>query len=163
VRIDSEVGKGPTVRLYLPRHDHANVERSAPATREAMPHGDGETVLLVEDESSVRMLIADVLQELGYAAVEAPDAETALPVLASDRRLDLMITDVGLPGLSGRQLADIAREHRPDLKVLFVTGYAGHAARHADFLAPGMQMVTKPFSLEAVAVTIREMIEDGRR
>ncbi len=163
VRIDSEVGRGTTVRLYLPRHDHANVERAAPLAREAMPHGDGETVLLVEDEPSVRMLIADVLQELGYAAVEAPDAETALPVLASDRRLDLMITDVGLPGLSGRQLADIAREHRPDLKVLFVTGYTGHAARRADFLAPGMQMVTKPFSLEAVAVTIREMIEDGRR
>jgi CheY-like chemotaxis protein len=150
------------VRLYLPRPDTANAERSAPVPRQAMPRGDGETVLLVEDEPSVRMLIADVLQELGYASVEAPDAETALPLLASDRRLDLMITDVGLPGVNGRQLADIAREHRPGLKVLFVTGYAEHAAKRADFLAPGMQMVTKPFSLEAIVVTIREMIEAGR-
>ena len=147
----------------MPRHDQANVERSAPVARKSMPHGDGETVLLVEDEPSVRMLLTDVLQELGYAAVEACDAEAALPVLTSDARLDLMITDVGLPGMSGRQLADIAREHRPALKVLFVTGYTGHADRGADFLAPGMQMVTKPFSLEAVAVTIREMIEDTRR
>jgi CheY-like chemotaxis protein/anti-sigma regulatory factor (Ser/Thr protein kinase) len=162
VRIESEVGQGTTVRLYLPRHDLAIAERAVPGSRQHMPQGDGETVLLVEDEPSVRMLIADVLNELGYASIEAPDAESALPLLASSRRLDLMITDVGLPGLSGRQLADIAREHRPELKVLFVTGYAEHAAKRADFLAPGMQMVTKPFSLEAVAITIREMIE-GRR
>jgi CheY-like chemotaxis protein len=163
VRIESEVGQGTTVRLYLPRHDLIIAERAAPGLRQNMPQGEGETVLLVEDEPSVRMLIAEVLNELGYASIEAPDAESALPLLASNTRLDLMITDVGLPGLSGRQLADIAREHRPDLKVLFVTGYAEHAAKRADFLAPGMQMVTKPFSLEAVAVTIREMIEDRRQ
>ncbi len=161
VRIDSELGKGTTVRLYLPRHHLPAPERYAPAARQNLPHGDGETVLLVEDEASVRMLIAEVLRELGYASVEAPDAETAVPILASGRRLDLMITDVGLPGLNGRQLADIAREHHPDLKVLFVTGYAAHAAKRSDFLAPGMRMVTKPFSLEAVAITIRDMIEDG--
>jgi CheY-like chemotaxis protein len=162
VRIESEVGHGTTVRLYLPRFDQADAQRSAPISHNEMPQGDGETVLLVEDEPSVRLLLAEVLRELGYASVEAADAETALPLLTSGIRLDLMITDVGLPGLSGRQLADIAREHRPGLKVLFVTGYAEHAAKRADFLAPGMEMVTKPFSLEAVAVTIREMIESGR-
>jgi len=162
VRIDSQIEKGTTVRLYLPRDDHTDSQRTAPAQHREMPHGDGETVLLVEDEPSVRLLLGEVLHELGYASIEAQDAETALPLLASNMRLDLMITDVGLPGLSGRQLADMAREHRPGLKVLFVTGYAEHAAKRADFLAPGMQMVTKPFSLEAVAVTIREMIEAGR-
>ena len=162
VRIESEVGRGTTVRLYLPRFDQADAQRSAPTSHNEMPQGDGETVLLVEDEPSVRLLLAEVLRELGYASIEAADAETALPLLTSGIRLDLMITDVGLPGLSGRQLADIAREHRPALKVLFVTGYAEHAAKRADFLAPGMEMVTKPFSLEAVAVTIRGMIESGR-
>jgi PAS domain S-box-containing protein len=158
VRIESEPGRGTTVRLYLPRHERADAHRSMPVANRGMPQGEGETVLLVEDEPSVRMLLAEVLRELGYASIEAPDAEKALPILASNARLDLLITDVGLPGLSGRKLADIAREHRPGLKVLFVTGYAEHAAKRADFLAPGMEMVTKPFSLEGVAVTIREMI-----
>jgi CheY-like chemotaxis protein len=128
----------------------------------AIPEGTGETVLLVEDEPSVRLLIAEVLRELGYALIEAANAEMAMPILASNVRLDLMITDVGLPGLNGRQLAEIGRRHRPQLKVLFVTGYAEHATNRGDFLLPGMKMVTKPFSLEAVAITIREMIESSR-
>jgi PAS domain S-box-containing protein len=162
VRIESEIGHGTTVRLYLPRHDHADAQRMVQTSPTAMPRGSGETVLLVEDEPSVRLLISEILNELGYASIEAVDAETALPILASDVRLDLMITDVGLPGLSGRKLADIGRQHRPDLRVLFVTGYAEHATTRTNFLAPGMEMVTKPFSLEAVAVTIRAMIEAGR-
>jgi PAS domain S-box-containing protein len=163
VRISSEVGKGTTVRLYLPRHDHAEARAEVqPIPHHDMPQGTGETVLLVEDEPSVRLLLAEVLRELGYALIEAPDAEAALPILGSNARLDLMITDVGLPGLNGRQLAEIGRQHRPRLKVLFVTGYAEHATVRGDFLAPGMKMVTKPFSLEAVAITIREMIESSR-
>jgi PAS domain S-box-containing protein len=158
IRIESEVGVGTTVRLYLPRDHRAAVERAILAPHHETPQGAGETVLLVEDDMSVRMLLADLLSELGYASIEAPDAETALPVLASNKRLDLLITDIGLPGLGGRQLADLAREHRPGLKVLFVTGYAEHAAKRADFIAPGMEMVTKPFSLDAVAKTIRDMI-----
>jgi PAS domain S-box-containing protein len=162
-RIESDVGKGTAVHLYLPRHDGAEARREMPATpRMEIPEASGETVLLVEDESSVRLLIAEVLRDLGYALVEASNAEMALPILQSNVRLDLMITDVGLPGLNGRQLAEIARQHRPWLKVLFVTGYAEHATKRGDFLLPGMKMVTKPFSLEAVAVTIREMIESAR-
>jgi CheY-like chemotaxis protein len=104
------------------------------------------------------MIIADVLRELGYACIESGDGQTALPMLTSNTPIDLLITDVGLPGLNGRQLAEIARQHRPDLKVLFVTGYAEHATGHAPFLEAGMQMVTKPFALDALALKIRDML-----
>ena len=159
VVIESEVGRGTTVRLYLPSQVHGVAQRPKRAQSEVMPQGAGETVLLVEDEPTVRLLLAEILHELGYTSIEAGDADTALSILASNVRVDLMITDVGLPGFDGRQLADLGREHRPDLKVLFVTGYAEHATKRTDFLGPGMEMVTKPFSLEDVAVTIRQMIE----
>jgi PAS domain S-box-containing protein len=164
VSIESEVGAGTTVSLYLPRHEQEETEGHAIVVRprNVIPEAAGETVLLVEDEPSVRLLIAEVLRELGYALIEAADAEMAMPILASNVRLDLMITDVGLPGLNGRQLAEIGRQYRPALKVLFVTGYAEHATKRGDFLGPGMKMVTKPFSLEAVAVTIREMMGSSR-
>ena len=164
VRIESEIGTGTTVRLYLPCQERGESRGHPVAVQHsnAIPEAAGETVLLVEDESSVRLLIAEVLRELGYALIEAANAELALPILASNVRLDLMITDVGLPGLNGRQLAEIGRHYRPALKVLFVTGYAEHATKRGDFLGPGMKMVTKPFSMEAVAITIREMIESIR-
>ena len=106
----------------------------------------------------MRLLIAEVLRELGYACLEANDSQAALPILSSNVRLDLMITDVGLPGINGRQLADIGRQHRPELKVLFVTGYADQAVMRGGALDPGMGMVTKPFALDMLAVRIREMI-----
>ncbi len=159
VRIESEVGHGTTVKLYLPRHRGDLIVPSGAHAPIVMPRGSGETVLLVEDDPSVRLLISEVLRELGYASLEAADGQAALPFLASNARLDLMITDVGLPGLNGRQLAEIARQHRPELKILFVTGYAEHATRRSEFLAPGMEMVTKPFALESLALKIREMIE----
>jgi CheY-like chemotaxis protein len=119
-------------------------------------------VLVVEDEAVVRMLIVEVLEELGYAPLEAGDAASALRVLRSNVRLDLLITDVGLPGsLNGRQLADAARETRPDLKVMFITGYAQNAAIGNGVLEPGMAMMTKPFALDALAAKIRAMIENG--
>jgi signal transduction histidine kinase/ActR/RegA family two-component response regulator len=159
VRIDSEPGVGTSVKLYLPRHRGAPVRRAAPAVHAAIPQGDGEVVLVVEDDPSVRLLIGEVLHELGYSSRDAANSEAALPILESSTRLDLMITDVGLPGMNGRQLAEIAREHRPDLKILFVTGYTQHATARSAFLAPGMEMVTKPFTLEGLALKIREMIE----
>jgi CheY-like chemotaxis protein len=115
-------------------------------------------VLVVEDDPSVRLLIGEVLRELGYSCLEASDGQAAIPLLASSVRMDLMITDVGLPGLNGRLLAEIAREHRRDLRILFVTGYAEHATDRGRFLAPGMEMITKPFTLDALAIRIREMI-----
>ena len=158
VQIQSEVDKGTTIRLLFPRHK-GEIAGELPAASSEAPRGAGETVLLVEDDSTVRKLIADVLRDLGYACVEAHDGLAALPILNSSMRLDLLITDVGLPGLNGRQVADIGRQRRPDLKVLFVTGYAAHATVRAGFLDAGMDMITKPFNLDDLAIKIRSMIE----
>src|SRR5207248_2267753 len=114
IRIDSEPGKGTTVKLYLPRQTGAVAQPAGTAARLTPTQGAGETVLLVEDDPSIRLLITEVLDELGYASIEAADGEAALALLESNTRFDLMITDVGLPGMNGRQLANIVREHRPN-------------------------------------------------
>jgi PAS domain S-box-containing protein len=160
-KIYSEPGKGTTIKLYLPRYygEGEHQEDVSPGLSEEHRAEHGEVVLVVEDESAVRDLVVDVLEELGYRAVQASDGLTGLKMLQTDMRVDLLVTDVGLPGLNGRQLADHAREHRPDLKVLFMTGYAGNAAIANGFLEPGMQMITKPFAVEALANRIRKMIE----
>jgi CheY-like chemotaxis protein len=160
VRISSEVGRGTSVRIYLPRH-HGEIEGEVAASglSEAYRAEAGETVLVVEDEPIVRALILEVLADLGYQALEAVDGPSGLKVLESKQRIDLLVSDVGLPGLNGRQLADHARLMRPDLKVLFITGYAEQAAIASGFLAPGMEMITKPFAIEDLAVRIREIIE----
>ncbi|WP_267395617.1 MULTISPECIES: PAS domain S-box protein [unclassified Sphingomonas] len=158
-RIYSEIGEGTTFKLYLPRHHGAAAEEEAlPQVSAAHQAHDGEVVLVVEDETVVRGLIVDVLEELGYTALEAVDGLKGLEVLQSRRRIDLLITDIGLPGLNGRQVADAARQLRPGLKVLFMTGYAENAALAAGFLEHGMEMVTKPFAMEALATRIRRMI-----
>jgi CheY-like chemotaxis protein len=160
--LDSVPGEGTRVQLYLPRLYVAPVEQPAtPAAVDAPSAKAGETVLLVEDEPAVRMLVLDLLDALGYAALEAEDAKKALALLESDRRIDLLVTDVGLPGMNGRQLAEIARQHRPDLKVLFMTGYAQKAAERQGFLDQGMDMVAKPFTLDQLANKIRMMINHG--
>jgi CheY-like chemotaxis protein len=123
----------------------------------------GEAVLVVEDEPMVRSLIVEVLEDLGYRALEAADGPTGLKILQSRVRIDLLITDVGLPRINGRQLADQARERRPDLQVLFITGYAENATLAHGFLDPGMAMITKPFTVDALAQKIRQMIEQGSR
>jgi PAS domain S-box-containing protein len=155
VRIYSELGQGSTIKLYIPRHQ-GGVEVRTEQEREA-PAGRGETVLVIEDDASVRMIVLEVLRELGYKTIEAVDGPAALPILESDRKIDLMISDVGLPGLNGRQVAEIARQHRPDLRVLFITGYAENAAIRAGFLGHGMQMMTKPFAVDALATKVRQM------
>src|SRR5690606_15180156 len=119
----------------------------------------GERVLVVEDEEAVRMLVIDVLRELGYSTCEAGDAKAALPMLQGAERIDLLITDVGLPGMNGRQLAEIARQQRPALQVLFITGYAPSAENRSDFLDAGMDMLAKPFSIDELALRVRKMIE----
>jgi CheY-like chemotaxis protein len=108
----------------------------------------------------VRELIVEVLKELGYSTLEAEDGPAALKILDSKQRVDLLISDIGLPGLNGRQIVDSARETRPALKVLFMTGYAENAAIAAGFLEPGMSMITKPFAMEALATRIREILEN---
>jgi signal transduction histidine kinase len=159
VHIYSEMGHGTTVKLYLPRHRGAVEDAGAGASAtELRRAADGETVLVIEDEASVRELVVDVLNDLGYRALEAADGPSGLKVLRSLDRIDLLVTDVGLPGMNGRQVAEAAREHRPDLKILFITGYAENAAMANGFLAPGMEMVTKPFAVDALAARIRDMI-----
>jgi len=121
--------------------------------------GQGETVLIVDDEPSVRMLVTEVLADLGYAAIEATDSAAGLKVLQSDARIDLLITDVGLPGgMNGRQMADAALERRPGLQVLFITGYAENSLIGNGRLQPGMQVLTKPFAVESLAVRIKDLI-----
>jgi CheY-like chemotaxis protein len=119
---------------------------------------EGETVLIVDDEPAVRMLVADVLTELGYAVIEAADGVSGIKILRSDTRIDLVISDVGLPGgMNGRQMADAGRAMRPDLKTLFITGYAETAVVGNGALEPGMQVLTKPFSIDALAASVREL------
>jgi CheY-like chemotaxis protein len=158
-KIYSEVGNGTTVKLYLPRHrGEAPEEEEQSYLTDAYTAESGETVLVVEDESVVRGLIVATLSDLGYSAIEASDGPKGLEILQSRRRIDLLVTDVGLPGLNGRQIADAGRVLRPGLKVLFMTGYAENAALASGFLEPGMQMITKPFAMEALASKIRDMI-----
>ncbi|WLH59663.1 response regulator [Pseudomonas sp. FP2294] len=158
VILHSEVGKGTTVSLFLPRCV-GEVTVDAPLDATLPPFANaGETVLIVEDDPAVRVLVSQVLSELGYAFVEAADADSALPIIESSQRIDLLISDVGLPGMNGRQLAEIGRQIRPDLKVLFITGYAEHAAVRGGFLDPGMQLITKPFTFDLLTAKVREMI-----
>ena len=157
--IDSTVGAGTTVRLYLPRFRAETDADGAPEARVMTPRGAGEPVLLVEDDPSVRELVVEVLHELGYTAVQAKNADEAITILRSDQGLDLMISDVGLPGLSGRQLAEIARTARPNLHILFMTGYAADAVHRPVLLGPRMDLMLKPFSIDAIALKIRGIME----
>lgn len=160
-RIYSELGQGTTVKLYLPRYygEAEGAEEEHGELTDAHRAEAGEVVLVIEDETSVRELVVDVLEELGYRAVQAADGPSGLKLLQSDMRVDLLVTDIGLPGLNGRQVVDAARLQRPDLKVLFMTGYAENATIANGFLEPGMEMITKPFAIEALATRIRDMIE----
>jgi PAS domain S-box-containing protein len=164
VRLYSEMGEGTTARLYLPRYRGETEEDEEQATLEGAPRAEaGETVLIVDDESTVRMLVTEVLEDLGYAAIEAADASSGLKVLQSDVRIDLLITDVGLPGgMNGRQMADAARERRPKLKVLFITGYAENAVLSNGHLLPGMHVLTKPFAMDRLASRIKDVIAENR-
>ena len=160
VRIYSEAGDGAMVCLYLPRHrGEAPAEDANEAERAAPAPGTGETVLVVDDEPTVRMLVIEVLEQLGYHALEAGDGQAGLQILRSDTRIDLLVSDVGLPGgMNGRQMVDAARAHRPDLPVLFITGYAENAVVGNGQLDAGMHVVTKPFAMDALAARIRELI-----
>jgi len=157
--ISSEPGQGTKVCLYLPRHT-GGVSASEPCEDlQRARRGDGETVLVVDDEPSVRLLINEVLGELGYRVLEAETGAAGLKILEAVGRVDLLVTDVGLPGgMNGRQLADAALIARPDLKVLFITGYAENAVIGDGSLKPGMHVLTKPFSLETLGGRIQDII-----
>ena len=160
VRIYSEVGKGTTMCLYLPRYTGEMEIAEEDGLTPVIHGGHGETVMVIDDEETVRMLVAEGLGDAGYHVLEAPDGPSGLEILRSEARIDLLITDVGLPGgMNGRQVADAAREVRPELKILFVTGYAENAAVGNGHLDPGMEVMTKPFVMAALGDKVREMIE----
>jgi PAS domain S-box-containing protein len=162
VRVYSEAGKGTTMCLYLPRHN-GNIEAERLAEPVASDLGSGETILIVDDEPTIRMLMSDVLSGAGYAVLEAHDGPSAMRILESETRVDLLITDVGLPGgMNGRQIADAARSTRPALKVLFVTGFAENAVVGNGHLPPGMAVITKPFAVADLASKVCEIVE-GRQ
>lgn len=164
VLIDSREGVGTRVELYLPCHLHvAQISEEVLDTGATPRAGYGESVLVVEDEEAVRMLVVDALRELGYTMLEACDSKSALPLLQGARRIDLLVSDVGLPGLNGRQLAEIARQYRPGLQVLFMTGYARNAEIRGEFLDDGMDLLTKPFTVDELALRVRTMLEHPRQ
>ena len=154
IDVDSGPGRGTTVSLFIPLSEPPAQEQPA-ATLPVVSLGAGQSILVVEDDDQVRMLVTVVLEDLGYHAEVVGDAGAALPFLASQRRFDLLITDVGLPGLNGRQLAEIARQSRPDLPVLFMTGYAEKAQERSAFLDTGMAMIAKPFPLDEFSAAVR--------
>jgi PAS domain S-box-containing protein len=163
-KIVSEPGRGTKICLYLPQHCGApDIGLPAHATTtKAAGQGGGQTVLVVDDEPTVRLLVNEVLEELGFEAVEAEDGARGLAILKSGRRVDLLVTDVGLPGgMNGRQLADAALVERPGLKILFITGYAETAVMAAGTLHPNMHIVTKPFALESFGRRVAEIIAEG--
>lgn len=161
VKISSQIDQGTTVCIHLPRHHRQGELAGGIEQAEAMPRAEqGETVLVVDDEPTVRMLVTDILEELGYTAIEAGDSSSGLAVLQSDVRIDMLVSDVGLPGgMNGRQMADAGRVSRPDLKVLFITGYAESAVIGNGDLPAGMQVLTKPFSIDVMAARIREILK----
>ncbi|WP_144958951.1 hybrid sensor histidine kinase/response regulator [Pseudomonas oryzihabitans] len=156
VRILSQPGKGTQVQLYMPCLG-GDLDILPSEESRSAPLGVGEVVLVVEDEAVVRSLIVEVLGELGYQTLEAGNAQEAMPFLENPQRIDLMISDVGLPGMNGRQLADLAQANRPELKVLLATGYA-EGSNVEGYLAANMEIITKPFAIDALANKISEML-----
>jgi CheY-like chemotaxis protein len=161
VRIYSEVGQGTTVKLYLPRFHGAIQEQAATAPTPDISLLRGtETVLLVEDDEGVRTYSAGVFRELGYTVIEACDAASALDVLVDHPRVDLLFTDVVLPGgVHGHKLAAEVRKRRPGVRVLFTSGYTRNAIVHNGRLDPGVQLITKPFSYEDLALRVRRVLD----
>jgi CheY-like chemotaxis protein len=161
IRIYSEPRKGTMVCIYLPRHHEAAVlteefEATPPTTTQST---SGMTVLVVDDEPSIRTLLTEVLADQGHTTIEVADGAAAIRVLQSNARVDLLITDVGLPGgMNGRQVADAARALRPDLKVLFITGYAENAVIHHGHLDHDMHVMMKPFGMDAITDRIKGLL-----
>jgi CheY-like chemotaxis protein len=163
VRLESEPGRGTTVRLYLPgdkQFEQTGAEPKAPvAARDHSAPGAGKIVLVVEDVELIRSQLVEVLRDMGCGVLEAKDGADGFRILQSDVSVDLLLTDVGLPGMNGRQLADAGRELRPGLRVLLVTGYASKALRGAP-LAAGIEVMAKPFAIDDLASRVAAMLRD---
>ena len=161
VSIYSEVGRGTTMRVYLPRHSAAlPLVIAVPIVTRPAESARVETILVIDDEPTVRMFVTEVLQHMGYQTIEATDGAAGLAILHSNARIDVLITDVGLPGgLNGRQVANAARLERPEVKVLFITGYAENSAINHGHLDHGMQMLTKPFTVNDLSAKVTALLD----
>jgi PAS domain S-box-containing protein len=159
VILESAVSQGTSVSILLPRYAGADTFDELPPPTRAEPSRHGEVVLVVEDEPTVRELIVQALQELHYQVLAAHDGPSGLKLLDSADSIDLLVTDIGLPGLNGRQLADVARVRRPNLPVLFMTGYAEKAALGTGVLDRGMSLIAKPFAIVTLAQRVREILQ----
>jgi len=162
IRIYSEIGEGTTVKIYLPRYVGEGEQTGARLPPGASPRSLGdEVILVVEDDNALRAYTVQILAELGYHVLEAPNGKAALEALKRRDRIDLLFTDVVMPGgLNGRQLADEAQSLRPDLRVLFTTGYTRNAIVHHGRLDPGVNLIGKPFSFEGLAAKIRSILDE---
>jgi CheY-like chemotaxis protein len=163
VKIYSEVGHGTTVKIYLPRLLSGAAGPDIAEAEAVAPEGDAEeTILVLEDDDDVRTYSVDILRELGYRVIEAHDGPSALGLLQRQVRVDLLFTDVVLPGgMTGAQVAQQARAARPDLKVLFTTGYARNAIVHHGRLDKGVRLITKPFGSSELASKVRDVLDEG--
>jgi signal transduction histidine kinase/CheY-like chemotaxis protein len=158
IRIKSELGRGTTVSLYFPRSEAAALLGEAATSAAETSAGRGEVVLVVEDEPAVRMLVAEALGEMGYRTLEAADAMEALAILNAAGPVDLLVSDVGLPGMNGRDLAERGRTLRPGLKIILMTGYAEKAALRSEFLRDGMRLIAKPFTTDELSKHVQEIL-----
>jgi len=160
IRIYSELGKGTTVKIYLPRSfaraSEAPGETKAPESRK----GQLETVLVVEDDSEVRAFVTETLRGLNYKVLEAADGAAALALVHQSGPIDLLLTDVVMPGMNGRTLGEAALQHRPRLKVLYMTGYSRNAIVHQGRLDPGVALIQKPFSESTLAARVHGMLAE---
>jgi PAS domain S-box-containing protein len=164
VLIGSGEGGGACIQLFLRCPPECDADQDSVEVAQVVAQtGRGERVLVVEDEAAVRMLVVEVLRELGYSTLEACDCDSAIPHLAGSERIDLLITDIGLPGLNGRQLSELARHYRPALGVLFMTGHAHNTEAVEDDLGLDAAMLIKPFNAEALALRVRELLESPAR
>jgi CheY-like chemotaxis protein len=159
VTIYSEENEGTSVKLYFPRHTGKLGEDEGAVAEPVPASSEGEVILMVEDNDDVRAYSKMILTELGYTVIEASEAQAALEVLGTDQRIDLLFTDVVLPGRTGRQLADEALKLRPGLRVLFTTGYSRNAIVHQGRLDAGVQLISKPFTFEQLAARIRDVLD----
>jgi signal transduction histidine kinase/CheY-like chemotaxis protein len=160
VKIYSEAGQGTTIKIYLPRYFGTDVAAGEMAERAALPVGDGSTtVLVVEDEAGVRRYSADALRELGYRVLEAENPGAALQLIDAESDITLLFTDVVMPDMNGRRLLEAAIARRPDLKVLFTTGYTRNAIVHNGMLDPGVNLLSKPFTLDQLARKVADVLK----
>ena len=159
IKIYSEVGEGTTIKIYLRRHGASGVDAPVPAP-EAIVGRRGETVLVAEDDADVRAYVVETLESLGYRVLGAADANGALQAMQRSRRIDLLLTDVVMPGVSGRKLAEEAQRRQPDLKVLFMTGYSRNAIVHQGRLDPGVDLIQKPLTTDGLAAMVRKVLDE---